>query len=59
MTNLDLPEAIAECCDADNPEGSRYVVGSRVTGTFPGDPVDLNLRFRLDGGRISMLEIAP
>jgi len=34
------------------------VVTSRVTGTFPGSPVDLRYRFRLERGLIASLEIA-
>jgi hypothetical protein len=30
-----------------------------VTGDFPGSPVDLRYRFRLEGGLIASLEIAP
>jgi hypothetical protein len=36
-----------------------HIVSSRVAGTFPGSPVDLRYRFRLAGGRIASLEIAP
>ena len=34
-----------------------YVVTSRVTGNFPGSPVDLQYRFRLERGLIASLEI--
>jgi hypothetical protein len=34
------------------------VVSSRVTGTFPGSPIDLLYRFRLERGLIASLEIA-
>ena len=34
-----------------------YVVTSRVTGNFPGSPVDLRFAFRLERGRIASLEI--
>ena len=37
--------------------GSSYVVTSRVTGNFPGSPVDLRFRFRLERGLIASLEI--
>ena len=37
-------------------EGS-HVVTSRVTGNFPGSPVDLRYRFRLERGLIASLEI--
>jgi SnoaL-like domain len=33
------------------------VVSSRVTGTFPGSPIDLRYRFRLERGLIASLEI--
>ncbi len=36
-----------------------HVVTSRVTGDFPGSPVDLRYHFRLAGGLITSLEIAP
>ena len=36
-----------------------YVVTSRVTGDFPGSPVDLRFAFRLERGKIAFLEIAP
>ncbi|WP_281783488.1 nuclear transport factor 2 family protein [Sinimarinibacterium flocculans] len=37
----------------------RYVVTSRVTGTFPGSPVDLRFTFLLERGRIASLVITP
>ena len=37
----------------------RYIVTSRLTGNFPGSPVDLRYRFRLERGKIAHLEIAP
>lgn len=37
----------------------RYVVTSRVTGTFPGSPVDLRFTFSLERGRIASLVITP
>ena len=37
----------------------RYVVRSRLTGSFPGSPVDLRFVFRLERGKIAFLEIAP
>lgn len=36
-----------------------YVVMSRLTGNFPGSPVDLRFVFRLERGKIAFLEIAP
>ena len=35
------------------------VVTSRVTGNFPGSPVDLRYGFRLQRGKIASLEIIP
>lgn len=34
-----------------------YVVTSRLTGDFPGSPVDLKYAFRLERGKIASLEI--
>jgi hypothetical protein len=34
-------------------------VTGRVTGDFPGSPVDLQYRFTLEGDKIARLEIAP
>ena len=38
-------------------KGSSQVVRSRVTGNFPGSPVDLQYHFRLERGLIASLEI--
>lgn len=35
------------------------VVTSRVTGNFPGSPLDLRYGFRLERGKIASLEIVP
>ena len=35
----------------------QHVVTSRVEGNFPGSPVDLRYRFRLERGLIASLEI--
>jgi hypothetical protein len=35
------------------------VVTCHLTGTFPGSPVDLRFFFRLERGKISMLEVKP
>jgi len=35
------------------------VVTSRLTGNFPGSPVDLRYFFRLEGDKIASLEIIP
>ena len=34
-----------------------YIVTSRLTGNFPGSPVDLRYAFRLERGKIALLEI--
>lgn len=39
-------------------DGERSVVTSRVTGNFPGSPVDLRYKFLLENDKISHLEIA-
>lgn len=38
-------------------EGEAEHVAARVTGAFPGSPIDLDFRFSLAGGRIAALEI--
>lgn len=38
-------------------EGELQVVRAHVSGHFPGSPIDLSYRFRLEGGRIASLEI--
>lgn len=40
-------------------DGDRIVVTARVSGDFPGSPVDLRYAFVLEGGKIARLEIAP
>jgi hypothetical protein len=37
----------------------KTVVTSRLTGRFPGSPVDLRFLFTLEAGRISSPEIIP
>jgi hypothetical protein len=37
----------------------KYIVTSRVTGDFPGSPVDLRYTFALERGKIASLEIKP
>lgn len=37
----------------------KYIVTSRVTGSFPGSPVDLQYAFTLERGKIGSLEIKP
>jgi hypothetical protein len=39
-------------------EDGGYAVTSRLTGNFPGSPVNLRFVFRLEGGKIATLEIA-
>lgn len=36
-----------------------YIVTSRLTGDFPGSPLNLRFAFRLERGKIAFLEIAP
>ena len=38
-------------------EGGFHVVTSRVTGNFPGSPLDLRYRIRLERGLIASMEI--
>jgi hypothetical protein len=40
-------------------EDDRTIVTSRLTGNFPGSPVDLRYSFLLDDDLIANLEIAP
>jgi len=37
----------------------QYIVTSRLTGDFPGSPVNLRYAFRLERGKIARLEIKP
>ena len=39
--------------------GDQTTVTGRVTGDFPGSPVDLQYRFTLEGDKIARLEIGP
>ena len=39
--------------------GDEATVAGRVSGDFPGSPVELQYRFTLEGDRIARLEIAP
>lgn len=39
--------------------GLTCIVTGRVTGNFPGSPVDLQYIFTLDRGKIASLEIKP
>ena len=38
---------------------SKTIVTNRLTGNFPGSPVDLRFFFRLEGNKIASLEIIP
>jgi hypothetical protein len=49
---------VSEPLAVEQREG-RYIVTSRLTGNFPGSPVDLRFVFRLERGKIAHLEIAP
>lgn len=40
-------------------EGDRILVSGRVSGDFPGSPIDLRYAFVLDGDLIARLEIMP
>jgi SnoaL-like domain len=40
-------------------EDRKTVVTSRLTGNFPGSPVNLRFFFELDGEKIKSLEITP
>jgi hypothetical protein len=42
---------------ASEEQGLKTVVTSRLTGDFPGSPVNLRYTFELDGDRIAALEI--
>jgi hypothetical protein len=37
----------------------KFVVTSRLTGNFPGSPLNLRFFFGLEGGKIASLEITP
>jgi len=38
-------------------EGARTVVTARISGSFPGSPIELRYRFEISGGKIVSLEI--
>jgi len=44
---------------AQERKDGRTVVKTRLTGNFPGSPVDLQFAFRLERGKIAHLQIAP
>ena len=37
----------------------KTIVTSKLTGNFPGSPVDLRYIFKIDGDKIAYLEITP
>ena len=37
----------------------KFIVTSRLTGNFPGSPVNLRFFFELEGDKIASLEITP
>jgi len=39
--------------------GDKTIVTNRLTGNFPGSPIDLRFIFVLDGDKIASLEIRP
>ena len=47
---------VAEPLALEQKEG-RFIVTSRLTGNFPGSPVDLRYAFRLERGKIASLDI--
>ncbi|MBB4171540.1 nuclear transport factor 2 family protein [Rhizobium sp. BK538] len=49
---------IAEPVAVDD-QGDRVIVTARLTGNFPGSPVDLRYAFTLCGDAIARLEIVP
>jgi outer membrane protein assembly factor BamB len=44
---------------ASDTKDGKIVVTSRLTGNFPGSPVDLRYVFELEGDKICSLEIKP
>jgi ketosteroid isomerase-like protein len=40
-------------------QDGKVVVTCRLTGNFPGSPVDLRFRFELAGEKIASLEVVP
>jgi SnoaL-like domain len=52
FTYSSVPFALVE-------QGGMLVVTSRLTGNFPGSPIDLRFFFRLERDKISALEIVP
>jgi hypothetical protein len=48
----------SELLECEQQEGA-FVVTSRLTGNFPGSPVNLRFIFGLEGDKIALLEIMP
>ena len=48
----------SEPCACEYRDG-KFVVTSRLTGNFPGSPVNLRFFFGLEGDKIASLEIIP
>jgi len=44
---------------ASEEKGGTTIVTSRLTGNFPGSPVNLRFFFGLEGNKIALLEIIP
>ena len=44
---------------ASEQKDGNIIVTSRLTGSFPGSPVDLRFFFRLEGDKIAALQIRP
>lgn len=44
---------------ASTQKDDKIVVTNRLTGNFPGSPIDLQFIFRLEGNKIASLEIRP
>lgn len=40
-------------------KGEKHVVTCRLTGNFPGSPVDLRFFFVLEGDKLASLEVIP
>src|SRR6202162_3901382 len=44
---------------ASEQKDGKTIITSRLTGNFPGSPVDLRFFFELEGDKIAALEIIP
>ena len=51
-------EYTSEPVACDQKDG-KFVVTCRLTGNFPGSPVNLRFFFRIEGDKIASLEIVP